>query len=175
MRFWPCRQLDGRGVPRSRFTGFDFSDTGLTAARAEAGRKALTNARFQKRDAARLGETARFDLITTFDAIHDQARPDRVLAGIAQALRPGGVYLCADIAASSTLAENLDHPLGPLLYTISCMHCMTVSLADGGMGLGTMWGEQKARQMLADAGFTSIEAAHVDGDIANTYFIATKD
>jgi len=54
------------------------------------------------------------------------------------------------------------------------MHCMTVSLADGGMGLGTMWGEQKAQEMLTDAGFTSIETAHVDGDIMNTYFIAAK-
>ena len=134
----------------------------------------LGNVRFEQRDAARLGETARFDLITAFDAIHDQARPDLVLAGIAEALRPGGVFLCVDFSASSTLAENLDHPLGPFLYTISCMHCMTVSLAEGGMGLGTMWGEQKAREMLAGAGFTSIEAAHVDGDFANTYFIATK-
>jgi hypothetical protein len=107
--------------------------------------------------------------------VHDQARPDLMLAGIAQALRPGGVYLCVDIAASSRLSENLDHPFGPFGYTISCMHCMTVSLADGGMGLGAMWGEQKAQEMLTDAGFTSIEAAHVDGNIANTYFIATKN
>src|SRR5215469_7363459 len=160
--------------PRSRFVGFDLSDAGLAAATAEAGHKALTNARFEKRDAARLGETARYDLITTFDTVHDQARPDLVLAGIAQALRPGGSYLCVDIAASSKLSDNLDHPLGPFLYTISCMHCMTVSLAEGGMGLGTMWGEQKVREMLQDAGFTSVDAAHVDGDIVNTYFIATK-
>jgi ubiquinone/menaquinone biosynthesis C-methylase UbiE len=161
--------------PRSRFVGFDFSDTGLAAARAEADRNGLTNVRFSKRDAARLDETARFDLITTFDAVHDQARPDLMLAGIADALRPDGVYLCVDISASSKLSENLDHPLGPFFYTVSCMHCMTVSLADGGMGLGAMWGEQKALQMLSDAGFTSVNVEHVDGDIANTYFIATKN
>ena len=51
---------------------------------------------------------------------------------------------------------------------------MTGLLAEGGMGLGAMWGEQKAQEMLTDAGFPSIEAAHVDGDITNTYFIATK-
>jgi len=161
--------------PRSRFVGFDLSDTGLAAAAAEASHKALTNARFEKRDAARLGETARYDLITTFDTVHDQARPDLVLAGIAQALRPGGSYLCVDIAASSKLSDNLDHPLGPFLYTVSCMHCMTVSLAEDGMGLGTMWGEQKAREMLRDAGFSSIEVVHVDGDLLSTYFIATKN
>ena len=54
------------------------------------------------------------------------------------------------------------------------MHCMTVSLAAGGMGLGTMWGEQTARRMLAEAGFTEVDTKHVDGDIVNTYYIATR-
>jgi SAM-dependent methyltransferase len=166
--------LMAEAFPRSRFTGFDFSDTGIAAARLEADRKGLANARFEERDAAHIGETRRFDLITTFDAVHDQAWPDLMLAGIAQALRHGGVYLCVEPAASSKLAENLDHPLGPFLYTMSCMHCMTVSLADGGMGLGTMWGEQTARKMLGEAGFTSIEVARLDGDIANAYIIASK-
>jgi SAM-dependent methyltransferase len=166
--------LMAEAFPCSRFTGFDFSDTGIAAARLEADRKSLANARFEKRDAAHLGETGRFDVITTFDAVHDQARPDLMLAGIAQALRHGGVYLCVETAASSKLAENLDHPLGPFLYTMSCMHCMTVSLADGGMGLGAMWGEQTARKMLGEAGFTSIEVARLDGDVANAYIIASK-
>jgi SAM-dependent methyltransferase len=166
--------LMAEAFPRSRFTGFDLSDAGIAAARREADRKGLANARFEKRDAAHLGETGRFDFITTFDAVHDQARPDLVLAGIAAALRPGGVYLCVDTSASSKLSENLDHPLGPFLYTVSCMHCMAVSLADGGMGLGTMWGEETARKMLREAGFTSIEAAHLDGDIVNAYLIASK-
>ena len=167
--------LMAEAFPRSRFTGFDFSDTGLASAGAEAERKGLANVRFEKRDAARLGEVARFDFITTFDAVHDQARPDLMLAGIAEALRPGGVFLCVDTSASSKLAENLDHPLATFLYTVSCMHCMTVSLADGGMGLGTMWGEQTAREMLGEAGFTSVEATRLDGDIVNAYIVATKD
>ena len=167
--------LMAEAFPRSRFTGFDFSDAGIASARAEADRKDLTNVRFEKRDAARLGEIARFDFVTTFDAVHDQARPDLMLAGIARALRPDGVYLCVDTSASSKLSDNLGHPLGPFLYTVSCMHCMTVSLADGGMGLGTMWGEQTARKMLSEAGFTSIEATRLDGDIVNTYIIAAKN
>jgi SAM-dependent methyltransferase len=165
--------LMAEAFPRSRFTGFDFSGAGIAAARLEAGRKGLANARFETRDAAHLGETGEFDFITTFDAIHDQVQPDLVLAGIARALRPGGAYLCVEPAASSKLAENLDHPLGPFLYTVSCMHCMTVSLADGGMGLGTMWGQQTAQNMLAAAGFTSVEIAHIDSD--STYIIASKD
>ncbi len=106
--------------------------------------------------------------------MHDQARPDLVLAGIAAALRPGGVYLCVDTSASSNVADNLDYPLAPFLYTVSTMHCMTVSLADGGMGLGAMWGEQTATRMLAEAGFTSVESHRVDGDIVDAYLVATK-
>lgn len=167
--------LMAKAFPRSRFTGFDLSDSGLAAARDEADGMSLTNARFLARDAAGLGETAAFDFITTFDAVHDQARPDRMLAGIATALRPGGSYLCVDFRASSELAGNLDHPLGPFFYAISCMHCMTVSLADGGMGLGTMWGEQVATEMLRAAGFGSVEIAHVDGDITSTYYICRRE
>ena len=54
---------------------------------------------------------------------------------------------------SSHVHENIDHPGGPLLYMISCMHCMTVSLAQGGDGLGAMWGEQRARELLLRQGF----------------------
>jgi ubiquinone/menaquinone biosynthesis C-methylase UbiE len=160
--------------PASRFLGLDISDQGLAAGVAEPAREGLGNIRFEKRDAATLDGSEQFDFITTFDAVHDQARPDLVLRGIFESLRSDGVYLCVDIAASSTLADNLAHPLAPLLYTISCLHCMTVSLAEGGVGLGAMWGRQKATQMLTQAGFTAIEMKQIDGDIINDYYIATK-
>ncbi len=129
----------------------------------------MTNATFVQQDAASLEGSQRYDLITTFDAVHDQARPDLVLAGIARLLRPGGTYLCVDTAASSTLADNIDHPVGPFLYGFSCLQCMTVSLAEGGMGLGAMWGKELALGMLAKAGFTSVEVVHSEGDWDNLY------
>ena len=79
-----------------------------------------------------------------------------------------------DIAASSNVEDNADHPLGPFLYTVSTMHCMTVSLALDGMGLGAVWGEQTALAMLADAGFTNVNVEHVPGDIFNVYYVAQK-
>jgi ubiquinone/menaquinone biosynthesis C-methylase UbiE len=166
--------LMAQAYPNSRFTGYDFSEEGIRTARAEAQSMGLSNAQFEVRDAVQLGEESRFDLITAFDAIHDQAHPDRVLAGIARALRPDRTFLMVDIAASSHLHENMDLPLGPMLYTISCMHCMTVSLALDGTGLGTVWGEQVAREMLAEAGFTNIDVKQVEGDAWNNYFIAKK-
>jgi hypothetical protein len=72
-----------------------------------------------------------FDLITTFDAVHDQGQLLRLLKGTHRALKANGVYLMQDIAASSQVRNNLAYPLGTSLYTVSCMHCMTVSLAQG--------------------------------------------
>jgi len=166
--------LMGRAFPKSRFVGYDFSEQGIDLGRREAKAWGLSNASFEVKDAATLDGSRQFDLITTFDSVHDQAKPRRVLKGIHDALRPGGVYLCVDIAASSNVEENLDHPLGPFLYTISTMHCMTVSLALDGEGLGTAWGEQKARELLAEAGFTDVQVKRVEGDILNNYYIARK-
>lgn len=166
--------LLAKAFPRSRFVGFDVSAEGVAAGAAEASAMGLTNARFEVRDAATLSGPPAFDLVTTFDSVHDQARPAAVLKGIHDLLRPGGTYLCVDIQAASDVAGNLDHPLGTLLYTVSCMHCMTVSLALGGDGLGAVWGEQVALQMLRDTGFSDIEVHRVAGDILNNYYVARR-
>ena len=166
--------LIARAFPGSRFTGYDISEEGVLRAITEAKEHGSTNIRFEVKDAATLDENARYDLITTFDAVHDQAYPAAVLEGIARALKNDGVYLMQDIAGSSHVHNNLDHPLGPFLYTISTMHCTTVSLSQGGEGLGTMWGEEKATQMLAEAGFGSVKTRRLDHDIANTYYIVRK-
>ena len=160
--------------PNSRFVGYDFSEEGVAAGRAEAVAKGLTNVTFEVRDVSELGVSGAFDFVTAFDAIHDQRDPAGVLAGIHAALRPGGTFLCVDIQADSTVAGNLEHPLAPFLYAISTMHCMTVSLALDGEGLGTVWGQQKALEMLTTAGFTDIEVKTVDGDILNNYYVAHR-
>ena len=163
-----------QAFPNSRFTGYDFSAEGIDIGRREAKEIGLANAHFDVQDAAKLDVKEQFDLVTVFDAIHDQAQPRRVLKNIYSMLRSGGVFLCVDVAASSNLEDNMQHPLGPFLYSISTMHCMTVSLALNGEGLGTVWGEQKARELLAEAGFPKVDAKHVEGDIMNNYYIATK-
>ncbi len=67
--------LMAKEFPNSRFVGFDFSDEGVAAGRAEAARLGLTNARFEVKDVSTLDGSQKFDLITAFDAIHDQAKP----------------------------------------------------------------------------------------------------
>ena len=166
--------LMAQAFPKSRFVGYDLSEAGIAAARKNAELQRLDNVRFEVKDATTFEERDRYQLITAFDVIHDLAHPAEVLKKIYRALEPGGTFLMVDPAASSHLHENLEHPMGPFLYTVSTMHCMTVSLEQGGVGLGTAWGEQSARRMLAEAGFSEVEVEDVEGDIFNNYFIARK-
>ncbi len=164
--------LMAQAWPNSQFTGHDFSEQPINAAREEAAAMGLANASFELTDVANLPGENLYDLVTTFDAVHDQADPAGLLASIARVLKPDGTYLCADIAASSYVHENMDHMTGPFFYTVSLFHCMTVSLALDGDGLGAMWGEQQALQMLADAGFAKVDVKQVEGDIFNNYYLA---
>ncbi len=163
-----------RAFPASRFTGVDFSEEAIAVGIAEAARLGLTNATFESHNLAELDKSEAYDVITVFDAIHDQAQPARVLENIYRALRPGGVYLMADIRASSRLEENVGIPMSTYLYTVSLMHCMTVSLALDGAGLGAAWGTQLATSMLRDAGFGDVGVAEIESDPINNYYIARK-
>ena len=161
----------------SWFTGVDLSVEAIGTARADASQKRLQNIEFVVRDLSDFDETAEpetFDLITTFDAIHDQIKPLNVLKGIQRALKSDGVYLMQDIKGSSQVYKNVDHPIGTFLYTISTMHCMTVSLSQGGEGLGAMWGEEKAREYLEKAAFKSIETHQLAHDIQNNWYVVRK-
>jgi SAM-dependent methyltransferase len=164
--------LMAREFPRSRFTGFDFMAEALRPARAEAAAWGLTNATFVECDIAKPVTPAAYDLVTAFDAIHDQAHPSAVLANVRTALRPGGVFLMADFNASSRLEQNLELPWASFLYAISTIHCMSVSLGQGGDGLGTAWGVELAEQMLRGAGFTDIALRVLDDDPFNAYVVA---
>jgi 2-polyprenyl-3-methyl-5-hydroxy-6-metoxy-1,4-benzoquinol methylase len=163
-----------KAFPKSWFTGFDLSEEAVAAARREAELKGLTNVRFEVRDVAALDGAEQYDLVTAFDTIHDQAQPARVLKGVASALRPEGRLLMQDIRGSSHVHQNMDHPVAPFLYTISCMHCMTVSLALDGEGLGAMWGAEKACEMLAAAGFVGVEVRQLPHDFMNNFYTARK-
>jgi 2-polyprenyl-3-methyl-5-hydroxy-6-metoxy-1,4-benzoquinol methylase len=163
--------------PNSRFSGMDLSEQAIGIARAEAESKGLKNIIFSVRDLSDFDQSAApssYDFITTFDAIHDQAKPLQVLKGIFRALKDDGIYLMQDISGSSRLEEDIQHPIGTFLYSISCMHCMTVSLAQDGEGLGAMWGEEKTKEYLVKAGFSKIETNKLAHDIQNNWYVVRK-
>jgi 2-polyprenyl-3-methyl-5-hydroxy-6-metoxy-1,4-benzoquinol methylase len=170
--------LMAQAFPASRILALDIDPQALAMGQNEAARLGLSNIRFIHQDAADIAGDQEwmdcFDYVTAFDAIHDQPHPEKTLQGILGMLKPGGLLSMVDIAASSRLADNADHPLGPFLYTVSLMHCMPVGLTDNGAGLGMMWGRQKAVAMLEQAGFTDISVREIPGDPFNLHFQAAK-
>jgi len=164
-----CIALMARRFPKSVFVGYDISEEGIAGARAAA--RGLDNASFVVQDIAKLETPTPFDLITAFDAIHDQADPAGVLRRVRAALERGGTFLMLDVCASSELADNVGVPMAPYLYTMSTMHCMSVSLAAGGPGLGTAWGHQVATRMLREAGFGDVQLFE-RVDPANSLYVA---
>jgi len=161
-----------RAFPNSRFLGVDISAEGITLGRAEAAAWGLRNATFEVADATEL--SGPWDVVTAFDTVHDQAQPTKLLRAVENALADDGVFLMGDIAFSSNLEDNIGNPFASTIFAFSLFHCMTVSLAYGGEGLGTAWGTQKALSMLAEAGFTSVETAQIDSDPINLYYVARK-
>ena len=164
----------GRAFPRSTFVGYDRSQPAIARARAEAAEAGLTNVSFRVQDVAQLSADDVFDVVFVFDAIHDQAAPQAVLDGIFHALARGGRFVMKEPRVSSNLQDNIGNPLAPVVYAVSTLHCLTVSLAEGGAGLGTAWGEQTARRMLAEAGFGDVVVHDVPTDPMDAIFVTTR-
>jgi len=167
--------LMAAAFPDSSFVGLDNHAQAIATARKEARDAGLANAVFEELDAAEIEGRARwsqrFDYITAFDSIHDQTRPLEALRSIRYMLAPGGLFSMVDIKAGSRHADNLDHPMGPFLYTVSLMHCMPIGLNNGGTGLGMMWGRQQAQALLEEAGFERVEPTEMDYDPFNLHYL----
>lgn len=140
--------------PASRFTGYD-----AIPANVERAARTIKEAGLAERIRVGAGDAAdgldrAFDVIFTFDVVHDSTRPASLLGAIHAALRPGGRYVCLDINSSNRLQDNVG-PLGAVFYGFSLLYCMTSSLGAGGAGLGTCgFNEQVADQMGREAGFS---------------------
>jgi len=160
--------------PTSRFVGYDLCEDTIGFANKTARDAGLGNIRFEVRDLTNFDDKAQFDFITTFDAVHDQKDPQGLIQGLCGALKQGGVYLMQDIGGSAKLENNLDFPTASLLYAMSCVHCMPISLGQGGAGLGTMWGWETAEAMLNSAGFREVKRHVLPHDPMNVWFVAHK-
>lgn len=158
--------------PASRFVGYDLCGDAIAFARQEARERGLTNIRFEARDLSDYDEKGRFDLITSFDAVHDQKDPQALVRSLYAALRPGGIYLMQDIGGSAKLENNITFPMAALLYAVSFTHCTPVSIGQGGEGLGTMWGWETAESMLRKAGFAQVERHVLPHDPMNVWFVS---
>jgi SAM-dependent methyltransferase len=157
--------------PQSRYVGYDGLSSNIERARANAAAAGVADrVRFVELDASR-GLPESFDLVTTWDVVHDAVDPLGMLRSIREALRPGGIYLCLDINCSDVQAENVG-PVATLLYGFSTLLCMTSSLAHGGEGLGTMGlPESKLRELGTAAGFSSVTKVPMENPFNNLYLV----
>lgn len=161
--------------PRSQFTGYDLCEEAVVEANHLSKVRDLKNIQFEVTDMISFNEQDEYDLITSFDAVHDQKNPDGMIKSIHRALRSSGVYLMQDIGGSAHLENNLDFPMASLLYSISCTHCTPISIGQGGEGLGAMWGWETAQTMLENADFQSIKRHVLPHDPMNVWFISHKE
>ena len=163
-----------RMFPRSAFRGYDISNDAIDRANERAEEAGLQNIEFAVGDVASLDEPRAYDLILALESIHEQAFPRLVLRNVANALKRDGVFLMQEVAASSHLARNVENPFAPMLYALSLLHSVPVALAQDGEALGRMWGEERARQMLQEAGFLKTRFDSIASDPLRYYCVAGK-
>jgi SAM-dependent methyltransferase len=155
--------------PGSRHVGYDIADAQLELARRNAAGAGVDDrVRFEKLDVARgLPET--YDVVTTFDVIHDAVDPLGLLKAIRAALEDDGIYVCLDVNCQDDPDDN-EGPLAAAFYGFSVFYCMTTSLAHGGAGLGTCGlPEAKLKELCAEAGFGEVRRLALDNPFNNVY------
>ncbi|MGH3109497.1 MAG: class I SAM-dependent methyltransferase [Gaiellaceae bacterium] len=158
--------------PLSTFVGLDVYEPAVRAAAAAAEEAGVADrTRFEVKDASQ-GLGGRYDVITTFDVVHDSVDPAGMLRAIRAGLDSDGRYVCVEINAADRPEENAG-PLGTVLYGLSLAYCLPVSLAEGGAGLGTLGlPESRLRELAIDAGFSEVRRLPIENPFNSVYEIS---
>lgn len=162
-----------RMFPRSAFRGYDLSHDAVARACDRVDESGLRNIEFAAGDGASIDEPLSYDLVLALESIHEHGFPRVALRHIAAALKRDGVFVMQEIAISSHLVRAMDHPLAPMLYTLSTLHSVPIALAQDGEAFGRMWGEERAMQLLAEAGFRNVRIERLAADPMSYYAVAS--
>lgn len=157
-----------KAFPKSQVVGIDYHGPSIERAKQLATSHGLSNVEFVQAAADQIPNSRKYDLICSFDCIHDMVKPRATLDAIRRALAPEGVYVWSEPNLSANAHENRT-PIGRTFHAISPLHCMTVSLAFSGEGLGTVIGEQGARALAQDVGFQRFEKLPIENPF-NQFF-----
>jgi 2-polyprenyl-3-methyl-5-hydroxy-6-metoxy-1,4-benzoquinol methylase len=163
-----------RAHPASEYHGWDISQHALERARQNLREAGLDNVRFHDAREDPLPQDASFDVVTTFDCLHDMSDPASVIAQIRKAISPDGLWLIADIKAHETYEQNVDrNPMAAMMYATSVLVCMSSGLSEpDGLGLGTLGLHPAlAREMVERAGFTRFEEVGFDHPVNAFYLV----
>ena len=161
-----------QAYPEAILVGYDIFAPSVESANANAAAAGLSDRlRYEVYDAAE-GIPGSYDLITTFDVVHDMPRPRPALKQIRNALKSDGTYFVLEFKFWSDLQKNIDHPMGigAFGYSVSTNYCMTQALAVGGEGTGTCMGEDKMRELASEAGFTHFQTLDFPGNPFNLFY-----
>lgn len=161
-----------KAFPRATIEGLDLDARSIAIARENARNAGVGDAvRFIQDSAEAIADEPLYDLVTTFDTVHDLPDPLGTLRSIRRALKPGGTYLMVEPKIEDRLEDNVGNPFGRMLYSISCLHCVPQSLAQGGPGLGACWGPTRARELANRAGFGQFETLPAQSPVMAFYAI----
>jgi SAM-dependent methyltransferase len=155
-------RLLAEAFPASSFTGVDQDAAGVALASGNAG--GLTNLSFVAADVTALPQVGAFDVVFAVDTVHDLSDPQTAVTAVREALAPGGVFVMVEPTATGDVAVDVTGEGAMFGYASSFQHCMQVSLAEGGPGLGGMWGRRGAEQLVAACGLRLVAAHETPSD-----------
>jgi 2-polyprenyl-3-methyl-5-hydroxy-6-metoxy-1,4-benzoquinol methylase len=162
----------GKSFPKTQVLGIDYHAPSIERARKLAAKEGVKNVEFLQAAAHEIPNGKKYDLVCSFDCIHDMVDPKATLKAIRNAMADDGVYIWSEPNASAHAHENRN-PVGKMFHAISPLHCMTVSLAFNGAGLGTVIGEEGARALAKEAGFSKFEKLPIQHPL-NQFFALRK-
>jgi len=163
-----------RMFPRSRFRGVDVSIEAVERASERVEEAGLRNVEFLLGDGATIDDPHSYDLVLALESIHEHGFPRVALRHIASSLKRDGVFVMQELAISSHLARAVDHPFASMLYAVSTMHSVPVALAQEGEAFGRVWGEERAMQLLVEAGFRNVRIERGVIDDVRYFAIASE-
>jgi len=147
-----------KAYPAATVAGLDLDARSIDIARGYASEAGLgERIAFLREPVEGLPTEPGWDLISSFDVVHDLPDPLGALKRIRAALSPGGTYLMVEPKVADELEKNAQNPFARMFQAMSCLHCVPQSLAQGGPGLGACWGEARARALAQEAGFARFE------------------
>ncbi|MGZ8738200.1 MAG: class I SAM-dependent methyltransferase [Nocardioides sp.] len=151
--------LMAQAYPRSAFIGSDVHAGSVETARSRASAAGVEDRVSFETNPATGFSGSGYDLVTTFDALHDMGDPVGAARRVHAALAPGGSWMIVEPAAGDRVEDNFT-PVGRAYYGFSTLLCTPSSLAeDVGLGIGTQAGPAKIRDIVTAAGFTSFRIA----------------
>jgi len=159
-----------KAYPNSEIWGYDNFAPVVDRANARAKQLGLKNAHFAATDILEIDKKGTFDIVTAFDVIHDMSDPVGGMKSVRALLRPDGVFLMCEMNVSDRLEENIN-PFASMLYSVSTLYCMTVSLAESGAGIGACMGERRARKLAEEAGFSSFTRIPITHPFSALYLL----